>query len=436
MAAATFACRQLVGIEDGPPQGPPASTDSGALSTDAGSDAAFTYGLGDCETCVAIQCSAQSAACAVLPSCSALETCMGACNEDPTCRAQCGVTCGLGNDVATPAFEACLASQCATACGISCGGLAATFPPATAPACQSCIATNACPAVTACARDPQCQGALRCRFSSDTLDVQQACPQLPGPDGGTGASLFSQNPPIATPCSSACSWGADWSCVGRVDWPPATVGTGELTASVYDELSQAPVGGALLKLCNTQDLTCATPFATATTGDAGVVTLTRAPVQGPLLFYLDVSSPAIVPALAFDVFPVSEPRISIPVPTLPQVELTLLAAGIPGLTVNPQLGTVLVIAVDCRLSVAAGVQVSLTPTGSAGPFYFVNNLPSPEATATDPTGVVAFFNVPVSPTPLELTVTPQGLGLAAGKIAFFVRPGGVSEVYAVPTPTP
>ena len=180
---------------------------------------------------------------------------------------------------------------------------------------------------------------------------------------------------------------------------------------------------------------CQNPLDTETTGDSGIETLIRPPVEGPLLFYVDVSSPTIVPALAFDIFPVSQSQIAIPIPTLPPIELTLLAAGIQGLTVDPQLGTAIVIAVDCRLSVAPGVQASLTPPGSSGPFYVINNLPSAGATATNPSGVVAFFNLPVVPTPLEVTLTPQALGRPAGKFAFFARAGGLSEVYAVPTPT-
>ena len=40
IAVAAFACRQLVGIGDDPPQGSP--------STDAGSNSGFTYGQGAC----------------------------------------------------------------------------------------------------------------------------------------------------------------------------------------------------------------------------------------------------------------------------------------------------------------------------------------------------------------------------------------------------
>ncbi len=103
MAMAVLACRQLVGIGDEPPAGPQAT------SSDSGAEAGFTYGQGACAACVATSCAAQGTACAGTPSCSGLEACMSDAGVDPTKRAQCGVDHGLGNDVATPGFEACLA---------------------------------------------------------------------------------------------------------------------------------------------------------------------------------------------------------------------------------------------------------------------------------------------------------------------------------------
>jgi hypothetical protein len=442
IAVATFACRQLVGIGNDPPQGAPSSTDSGAPSTDAGADSGFTYGQGACETCVTTMCSAQSTACSVNPSCNALEGCMSGCGTDPTCRAQCGVTNGLGNDGATPGFEACLASSCSAECGLTCGGLAAVFPPASpfgnAAACESCIAMGSeCAAVTACAIDPGCQAALRCQFSSDTIDVWEACPGLPGQDVGAGLGFYEENAPIASSCSAECSWGADWSCVGKVNWPPATQGALDVNVFLYDVLTQTPIAGATVTLCNTGAPACGGGLGSVVTNDAGTATIMRPSVTSPLLGYLDISSPTIVPLLAFDVFPISEPRFTFSIATLPPSDVALLAASL-GVTLDPSLGAVFVLAVDCRIGLAPGVQFSLAPAGpsTVGPFYYVGGAYSVDAGATDTSGVAAFFNVPVSPAMLELTVTPQALGRASGKMTLFARDGGESELVAVPTPTP
>jgi hypothetical protein len=427
ISIATFACRQLVGIGDDPPQGSPASP------ADAGADAGFTYGQGDCATCVATSCAAQATACAGTASCSGLEGCMSGCGTDPTCRAQCGVDHGLGNDGVTPAFEACLATSCADACGLTCGGLAAVFPPATAPACEACISQSECVSVTACAVDPSCQAALRCQFSSETFDVQGACPGL-APDSGPPSSLSNRASPIASSCSTACSWGADWSCVGKVNWPPATLGPIDDTVVVFDYLSQAPTVGATVKLCNSQDINCAPPADTKVTDDAGIALLHRGPVMTPELGYVDVSSPAITPLIVFDVAGQSKPLLDVPVATITPAVFAAIPATV-GFTPDPSLGTLFVEAVDCRLAAAPGVQLSLAPLApTTRLFYLANNAYSTTATATDSTGQAVFFSVPVSPTVLEITATAQALGRATGKMAAFARPGGESIVHAQPTP--
>jgi hypothetical protein len=424
---AALGCRQLVGIGDDPPRG--------AASTDAGADGGFSYGLrAECTTCVATNCAAQATACAGTPSCAALEGCLSACGANPTCRAQCGAEHGLGNDGATPAFEACLAGSCAAACELTCGGLAALFPPATATACESCIAGGGeCAPVTACAVDPECQTALRCQFSSHTPDVQQACPLAP--DAGLAVGPRTGVIPIATSCSKACSWGADWSCFRKVDWPLPTQGPLALTVGIYDVVTDTPIPGATVKLCESADLPCPTGFATQPTGSGGEVTLNRGPIPYGVLYYLDVSSPAIVPTLVFDIFPISMPRLVTTPGVLTPDELAFAAAELP-VTLDPALGTMIVYAFDCRLGLAPNVQVSLDPMGpSTKRFYTDNGFVSTKPTATDRTGEAVFSNTPVTPTVLTLSVTPEVLdGGVSGTMHAFARDGGMSIVYALPTP--
>jgi hypothetical protein len=425
--AATFACRQLVGIGDDPPQG------QVSPSTDSGAEGGFTYGQGDCATCVTTSCGPQATACAGTPSCAALEACMSGCGTDATCRAQCGVDHGLGNDVATPAFEACLASSCETQCGLTCGGLAAVFPPATATGCEACILKQECQSTSACAADPGCQTSIRCQFSSSTPDVVQACPPLQ-PDAGPVSIVNERSAPIASSCSTACSWGADWSCVGKVNWPAARLGALEVTASVKDGLTNTPVADASVKFCTTLDPTCVLPIQAGTTDGAGNVTLVLPPVMGPTFYYGDVSSPAIAPLLVFGGSPFSEPRFAWPFITATPAELALGSQGL-GVTGDPKLGAVFVGAVDCRLASAPGVTFAIDPPGtSAGPFYYASAVPSMTATETDSEGLAVFINVPVIPTTLVVTATPKALGRPSSHVPLFARADGTALVYVLPTP--
>jgi hypothetical protein len=423
--AASFACRQLVGIGDGPPQG------QGSTSTDAGAEAGFTYGQGDCATCVTTSCAPQATACAGTPSCAALEGCMSGCGTDATCRAQCGVDHGLGNDVATPAFEACLAGACGTACGLTCGGLAAVFPPATATGCEGCILKQECTATAACATDPLCQKALRCQFSSGTLDVWQACPAVPQ-DAGTAPLLPGPGAPVIGTCSSDCSWGADWSCVGKVSWPTPAPDPVTTTVFVYSSANALPIEGALVKLCDTNQPACTPPLAgPATTDDGGTAVLQR-PAQAGGTFFVDVSSSAITPSLTFVVFPLSQPSATIPIVTVPEGELPSLA-NLAGVTLDPALGMILVVAVDCRLAPAPRVTFDLTPKGTSTLAYLVGANPVIGTTETDLSGTGVFANTIANMT-LTLTVTtPQG---PSAKVSVFARDGGISTVYAVPTSPP
>jgi hypothetical protein len=426
MVVATFACRQLVGIGDDPPQGPTASTDAGA-------EGGFTYGQGDCATCVTTSCGPQATACAGNASCSGLETCMSGCGTDPTCRAQCGVDYGLGNDGVTPLFEACLAMSCATECNLTCGGLSAVFPPATALACQSCIVQGPCADVTACAQDARCQTALRCQYSSPAPDVQQGCAALA--QDARGASLLMEGEgPIAKSCPVECSWGGDWSCVGKVGWPPARLDPLEVTVSVYDAYSGQYIDNATVTLCNDGDPICTPPLKTDVTDDAGTAVLDRSSVPLGLAMYADISGSGLVSMLQLDVVPVSQPQFAIDAFVASPMDLTSAAQGI-GVTLDPNAGQVTVLAVDCRGGVAPHVRFSmLVPDASPQVYYFANNVPSTTATETDGTGLAVFANVPALPARFTIIETPVGLGRASSNVPFFVRDGGYDVIYAAPTP--
>jgi hypothetical protein len=347
-------------------------------------------------------------------------------------RAQCGVDHGLGNDGATPAFEACLASSCSTECGLTCGGLAAVFPPATATACEACIEKGSgCALVNECAVDVGCQTGLRCQFSSDTPDLQQACPLL-WPDAGIPLLTAAKNPPIASSCSMECSWGADWSCLGRVDWPLATRGPVTLTIDVDDIQSGLPVAGATVKVCGVEDSPCSMPIAhPQITGDSGTVVMSNTGLPMQEAFFVDVSSPTITPLILSDVAWESQSRFRFPATTLPATMLSEVAAAAQ-VTLGANLGVVVVAMHDCRLAPAPGVTFTISPQGPAL-VYNSMNLPDPMATATDSQGVGVFYNVDVAPAFYTVTIFPPAPGHAPSTAYVFTRAGTEAILYAVPT---
>jgi hypothetical protein len=427
IAVAVLACRQLVGIGDEPPPGP------GGTATDAGAEGGFTYGQGDCAACVTTNCATEATACAGTPSCAVLESCMSGCGTDPTCRAQCGVDHGLGNDMATPGFEACLASHCETQCGLTCGGLAAVFPPATAIGCEACFLQQECPGVTACATNPGCQATVRCEYSTTLADVQEACPGFL-PDGGFPFPS-ARTSSLAASCSSDCSWGADWSCVGNVHWPNPTEKPITFPSEVVDFVGQTPIDDATVTLCNQLDPTCMSPLTTALpTGDAGTITFIRGSVSSPLFMYFEIAAPTIVPTIGFDAYPISQQRLTDEIIVLTPDELADLA-GLGQVTLTDGLGSAAIEVVDCRLAQAPGVALVFSASSPTSKLvYAANDSLDPTKRATDVTGTAVLFNAPVTPTTPSITVTANVGGRPVATTSFFVRPGGDTEVYLPPTP--
>jgi hypothetical protein len=69
-------------------------------------------------------------------------------------------------------------------------------------------------------------------------------------------------------CAKECSWGADWSCLGREDWPASTKAT-TLTVDVFDLQNGTPIDDATVKVCGFFDALCNSPIPMANTGDSG-----------------------------------------------------------------------------------------------------------------------------------------------------------------------
>jgi hypothetical protein len=424
IAAATFACRQLVGIGNDPPQGSPAT------STDSGEEGGFTYGQGACAACVATSCGPQASACGNDPACAPFASCLAGCSGDPGCRAQ----CTYDNDPPlaigeTAALGACVATRCSGQCGLTCGGYAPfdTSPDAAA-SCQQCL----CTAATACGEDVGCITEGLCEVSCQgRSDCTAAC----GLGGDSGTPLYESfvNAYVQS-CSTSCAVGNDWACVGRVSWPdPSAAATRVNLTVVLDERATSPEG-VQVKLC--QQTGCKPVAGTTDANGDLAVNVQLLPYQLGPTGYFDLSpSPdagdaGVLHSLAYWGYPLSAPSMSMTAYTTSQGGVDSLLAALHATQAAGD-GYLSVSILDCLGVAAPGVRVAIDPPASQ-PYYFDNGSFSTTATETDAVGAVIFGNV--MPGSETITATSVALGKVVGHASVSVQAQAATVVTMVPTP--
>jgi hypothetical protein len=426
--ASLFACRQLVGITDNPPED---------LVT---SICGLPYGTNTCASCVNTSCCSESMTCADDPACAAYEGCLGKCNGDPGCRSQCIVDNPVGTSGDVPALSACIVSNCETACGLACGAMAGdiTPPDASAP-CEKCLESSGlCDQGRACGSSIDCQAYAQCLRAFTTLDWRQAC----GAAHDAGATLFApiENGASAAACSAACAYGQDWRCVGHVAWPAPVASVTTITdEAVHDGITSIPIAAEVLA-CSPSAATgvppCDPPLIKGgQTSDAGfgeievpTVEANSSSLTGWEGWFV-VSAAGYLPSYNYSFFPLS------------QTQLTYAPNSSAYLYTASELAT-------AYAEVDAGVQVSGTGSGQA----FVHDCqghfapdvqvsadnPSIAASAltdgglTSASGGWVFGDVPVGN--LTLTVTPLGLGQPIGQFSFYVSASAYTVVGLFPQP--
>ena len=427
-----FACRQIVGIQDG--VGDPTRA------------CGLPYGTNECAECAATSCCNESAACSADPACAPYESCLESCKGDPACRSRCVVDFPSGTAAPVASLSACLASKCETECNLACGGLASSeTPPDAAAACQSCLTTSACAPAEACASSVDCEAAFQqCSLACPTWDCAETCrtahgaPVVPGsdPDGGPFTSFIRE---WSGACATACASGDYWSCVGHVGWPAPKSPSVTVTYTGFEYVSHAPVASLNISVCNPLDLACARPLASGQTDATGTVVLNllNPPDSNGLGLngYFQVSSPdkTYVPNIVYWGYPMSEANNPLPMDAyglnITVEEDEQLAAAL-GVTVDPTRGQIFANVEDCLFNSAPGVQVTLDDHDPAiHEFYGIGNL---MPTATDQTGVAIFTNVPVGN--VNVTATPLALGAPSSKVTVQVRAGWITGANLFPTP--
>jgi len=192
----------------------------------------------------------------------------------------------------------------------------------------------------------------------------------------------------------------------------------EVSLRIIDINSGMPPPDVKVKACNKLDVGCLMPLSS----DLPVAAdgLVHVSVEQAFSGFFEVTCPGCVPTLFFVNEPVMVDRQeSFSVATL--VGLQALAAS-GGVTLDAQLGHLLVRTFDCEGTPAAGVQFSNDKGGQ--PFTFVMGLPQVGTDVTTAQGLGGYVNVPVGFVVLQ--GVELGSQLLTGTTSVLVRAGSLT----------
>ncbi|MCL2447432.1 MAG: hypothetical protein FWD17_00640 [Polyangiaceae bacterium] len=418
--------------------------------------------LYDCRACASAQCAEQWSACMASTACQALEDCPAGC-ADAACRSACttndklsahadlatGMRMPIGPDVQlAAAVDVCVATNCQNECGppgaggpgaLSCGGLSRIAPPDAASACAACLSQNDCPSATACGQSVNCQEYFLCRTNCSTGDCVGQCSEVNGDN-----PFFDFFTAVRKTCPDECKAGANWACVGSVQWP-WTVGSASRPVRLTDltSLEDGPVTGATVSLCQTDDPTCATPVGdTAQVASDGSVDLVDTTATLPPNYYglngflaVRSGSPStatsnVYPTNIFWGFPLSGGVIATPIYAPTAEEWA--SAGWASLA-SPDLGLVIASAVDCFGEAATGVQFALEGPNEPAPIYLTGLMAPAIALGVGPTTTAAIFPN-VAPGLVDVVAIPPGFDRPVSRVSMQVQAGVLTGVILSPEP--
>jgi hypothetical protein len=253
-----------------------------------------------------------------------------------------------------------------------------------------------------------------------------------------GAALYAAlHNKVTTTCAATCEIGANWTCVGHVEWPAIKAPVRMLTASFEGFGSSHPAVGLTVRMCRAADPICSEWVDRQITDARGVAHFTDATTINATGYglngSLNFSGADVYPQFILWGFPLSEPNGAIGIPLFvfspTDVETLMLLAGETKVAGTGHLG---VVALDCLGTQAPGVR--FPPIGGVRPYYVTGASTglSQNAGSTDVPGVAFYFNVP--PGPVDLVATPAVLGRPSSRVSAFVVQDTLTQVAMAPTP--
>lgn len=283
--------------------------------------------------------------------------------------------------------------------------------------------------VVQCHVDADCAGKIG---SASLTCVDKVCVEVADASPGVDAADAADAAPVDP----------IWGCLGKVTWGVEdTSATVVLRSRFVRFLGEAPVTKMTVKACGRLDPDCTLPYASGPTDDGGYVNL---PVPKNFLGFLILTPPAtfstMVPSLVALVPPPdkdSDLDASIPGNLAPHLtstgELNALLAQIDT-KVDPALGNLLGIVLDCEGNPASGVSLRINPTDRTTVSYYTDSTGTPSVTAqeTAQRGEAGFIKMPTGP--VTITATVNALSRKMGTYTVLSRAGHITYLPISPGP--
>ena len=233
-----------------------------------------------------------------------------------------------------------------------------------------------------------------------------------------------------------------WGCLGNVTWGKQDVATKIQLRSRYVKLiSEDPVTGMSVQACNRLDPTCQAPIANSTTDSNGYVTLQLPKYfEGQLFLAPPSSFPDMVPSIEMVIPPPEKDSdLDAAIPTnisahlASASELNFLLAQIQS-SLDPNLGHVLGIVLDCQGNPVSGVTLRINPKDKSTIQYYTdtNGTHSVTAQETAQRGEAGFVNAPTGVVTVEATV--NALSRKMGTYTAVVKAGTITYLPMSPAP--
>lgn len=276
-----------------------------------------------------------------------------------------------------------------------CGGFVPRGDAETKEECAACVDANCCEEARTCGEDPDCLALREC-FAACALG-DAACTQACS-DSASEETLEINSPMITcrnTECEQECITAVDWSCLGNPEPAPATEpGEMDFAVTLVDFQTGTEVSGAEVKMCAQGDDLCETPLGTETTDAEGKATFTVDRGTSGFNGYMEVTGAGRFPSRIYLRQPLQE-STELSFSAISQASMGAFV-GLLGLELDPELSLASVLLLDCSGRRARGAVFS-SPEAQEGTTvgYLSNGLPSPDATATDSSGIGGLFNLPV-----------------------------------------